>query len=229
MKGFHEVQVAPDPAAAAEIALIRIIYAADLPTPDEALRRLKNAGNAPPRSEPASPSGGGAARPVARAAEVGGGYREAAPAPAIAPAQMEGRPQARFDTFEQVVALAGKHRDVKLKVELESFVRIISYAHGRIELALADNAPPDLAGRLLQRLKEWTGENWSVTVNTEKNGATTIRDARLSQVMAHPLVEKAFATFPDAEIMAIKDIRLEEGVDAADMADDDNDDDDISE
>ena len=41
MKGLSETNAAPDPAAAAEMALIRLCFAADLPTPDEALKALK--------------------------------------------------------------------------------------------------------------------------------------------------------------------------------------------
>ncbi|WP_244937424.1 DNA polymerase III subunit gamma/tau, partial [Methylobacterium crusticola] len=41
LRAIPEVQVAARPLAAAEMALVRLIYAADLPTPDEALRQLK--------------------------------------------------------------------------------------------------------------------------------------------------------------------------------------------
>lgn len=54
LKGIGEVQSAGRPLAAAEMVLVRIAYAADLPTPDEAIRTLEdgNAGNgAPPRSQ----------------------------------------------------------------------------------------------------------------------------------------------------------------------------------
>ncbi|MGV7030313.1 DNA polymerase III subunit gamma/tau [Methylobacterium symbioticum] len=41
LKALPEVQAAPRPLAAAEMALVRLAYAADLPTPDEALRQLR--------------------------------------------------------------------------------------------------------------------------------------------------------------------------------------------
>jgi len=41
-KGLPEVQTAPKPIAAAEMVLVRIAYAADLPTPDEVIRTLTN-------------------------------------------------------------------------------------------------------------------------------------------------------------------------------------------
>ena len=112
--------------------------------------------------------------------------------------------------------LAGAKRDMKLAVELESFVHIISFEPRRIELRLNDAAPGDLVGRLLQRLRDWTGEQWIVTLNTSEDGAATLRDARYAEVMADPLVKEAFAVFPDAEILAIREPRAPDLV--ADLA-----------
>jgi len=201
MKGLGETQIAPDPAAAGEIALIRLAYAADLPTPDEALRMLKESG--------AARAGGGpspeAPPPAPRAA-----YAGEAPQPARSPAA---QPRAaaepagpRLLSFADVVALAGEKRDVKLKVELESFVHLIAFERGRIELRPADAAPRDLVSRLVQRLKEWTGETGTVTVNMNAQGEDTLRDARYAEVMADPLVKEALSVFPGAEILAIRDV-----------------------
>ncbi len=54
LKGITEAQAATRPALAAEMVLVRIAYAADLPTPDEALRALEGGG------APASTGGNGA-------------------------------------------------------------------------------------------------------------------------------------------------------------------------
>ncbi|CAM2806028.1 hypothetical protein JHFBIEKO_0054 [Methylobacterium mesophilicum] len=57
LKAIPEVQAAPRPLAAAEMAIVRLAYAADLPTPDEALRQLKAEAAAAPAEE-APPSSG---------------------------------------------------------------------------------------------------------------------------------------------------------------------------
>jgi DNA polymerase-3 subunit gamma/tau len=198
MKGLSETLAAPDPVAAGEIALIRLAFAADLPTPDEALKMLKGeAGSfsAPPPSRPQG-SGGGAsaalAEPVARTVS----------APAVAPGP-------RLEAFTDIVRLAETKRDLRLKVELESYVHLIAFEPGRIEMRLNEKAPPDLAQRLVQRLKEWTGRIWAVSVNSQGEGRETLRDARTAEVMAHPLVKKAFEVFPGAEILVIRDPKPE--------------------
>ncbi len=56
LKAIPEVQSAPRPLAAAEMAIVRLAYAADLPTPDEMLRRLRDEADAEPAgSEPSRP------------------------------------------------------------------------------------------------------------------------------------------------------------------------------
>ena len=121
----------------------------------------------------------------------------------------------RLESLLDVVRLADLKRDAKLKVELESYVHLISFEQGRIELRLNDRAPADLPNRLMQRLKDWTGRQWIVSVNAQGAGRETLRDARTLEVLAHPLVKKAMEVFPGAEIVAIRDPRAQESEHAA--------------
>jgi len=203
MKGMAETREAPDAEAAGEMAIIRMTYAADLPTPDEALRNLRNGAAA---AAPAVPPSAPLPRNPFRA--QGGGAEAVAPTPASAPvtppvtAPVRTGPE--ISSFLDIVRLAGQKKEARLKVELESYAHVVSFGDCRIEMRLEDRAPADLAGRLTQRLKEWTGRQWIVTLVPE-GGAPTLRDARTAEVMSHPFVMKAFEVFPDAEIRAIRD------------------------
>ena len=123
-------------------------------------------------------------------------------------------------SFQDVVRLAGRMRDAKLRTELESYVHLVSFSEGNIELQLAGAAPDDLVKRLTLRLKEWTGRQWFVTLSADGAGAATLRDAREQEVRAHPMVEKAMTLFPGAEITAIRE---SEATAAPDNNDEDDD------
>jgi DNA polymerase-3 subunit gamma/tau len=192
-KGMLDVRAAEKAAQAAEMLLVRIAYAADLPTPDEALKMLADgsqAGGAAP-SAPRSPGGG------ARMAS-GDGSRvsaQASPAPrAVA------QPGPRLARFEDVVALAGEKRDLKMKHALENFVRPVRIEEGRLEISLADNGPKTLPGELGLKLTEWLGRRW-VVVMSQEAGSQTVKD---------PLVEAVLARFPGAEIVNVKQRDLPE-------------------
>src|SRR6185436_19183769 len=109
LRAHEETRKAPDPAAAIEMALIRLTYAADLPGPEEALKRLQSGQSLGPGPAPGGgPSGGGGGG--------GGGAataRQLAPALAAAPAAA---PQ--LATFEDVVRMIDQRRDIGLKLDV---------------------------------------------------------------------------------------------------------------
>ncbi|HEX7775534.1 MAG TPA: DNA polymerase III subunit gamma/tau, partial [Parvibaculum sp.] len=113
--------------------------------------------------------------------------------------------------FEDVIALLGEKRDIRLKAALEAGVRLVRFETGRIEIRLLDGAPGTLASELSERLKRWTGDLWVVSLSREE-GAPTLReqaqtreDALKSEARADPLVKAALAAFPGAEIVAVRD------------------------
>ena len=210
LKALEEAATAPNAMMAAEMAIIRLTHVAELPTPEELVRRL---GDMPPASPPTG-GGGGGVRPAR------GSAASAARAPAAAPAPApvaETGPLARYARFEDVVALVRARRDVSLLVEIEAGVRLARYAPGRIEFEPAEAAAPDLAARLAQRLQLWTGVRWGVAV-VGSGGAATIAEVRAAEKgdlrarsLAHPMVQAVLAAFPGAEI---KDVRPADALDA---------------
>ena len=129
---------------------------------------------------------------------------------------------ANLAQFQDVLILIRNHRDVKLLVDVETTLRLISYSPGRIEFEPTENAPKDLAQRLGSRLQTWTGNRWAVSIGS--NGAKTIAEMRdaattaLTQIAkSHPLVQAVLIAFPKAEITEIrtaKDIATEAQIEA---------------
>ncbi|HEY1749914.1 MAG TPA: DNA polymerase III subunit gamma/tau [Caulobacteraceae bacterium] len=203
LRAYDEVRRAPDPAAAVEMALIRLAYAADLPGPEEALKALREGGEPPPA--PAGPSGGGGSR----AASGGGGAArmavQAAPAPAAA-----SEPALR--NFDDVVALIDRRRDIALKLDVEKYVRLISFRTGAISFEPAPGAPNSLSQRLSARLKEWTGQPWLVMAETG-GGAETLAELKAretesarAELLADPFVRQVMEVFPGAELTEIRQL-----------------------
>ncbi len=213
LKGIAEVADAPRPVSAAEMVLIRLAYAADLPTPDEALRRLKqdpSASSAPTPSS-ATPSGSGT-----RMVSNGGLSVAARGEPLASPAPHNAAPHAaqamKIDTFEALIALAGEKRDIGMKTALERDVRLVRFEDGRLEFSPAEGAPSDLASTLSKRLSDWTGRRWIVAVSSSA-GKPTMRETaaaqkaeKLDDVRTHPLVKAALQAFPGAEIVEVRDV-----------------------
>nr|WP_269149824.1 DNA polymerase III subunit gamma/tau [Ruegeria lacuscaerulensis] len=211
LKALEEVSAAPNAMMAAEMAVIRLTHVADLPSPEELIKRLQDT---PPPSPNDGPGGGMSAPPHAVQAPVASAYaphvRGGAGAPTAALAQDVQTALARYPTFEHVVELIRTNRDVKLLVEVENGVRLVSYQPGRIEFTPTDSAPTDLAARMGTALQRWTGNRWAVTIVANGKAATIaeIRDAAdlalKAEAEQHPLVQAVLAQFPKAKIKRIE-------------------------
>ena len=232
LKGIAEVQAAGRPVAAAEMVLVRIAYAADLPTPDEVIRSIEGNGT------PSRVQGNGGA-PTAASAPVASAPRFEAPrfeapridAPrggpraAVAPAaQPAGDPVVRraesepalppvaIGRFEDLIALAAQKRDLGVKLALERDVRLVRCEDGRLEIALEQSAARTLANDLGRKFSQWTNRRWMVVVSQDA-GQPTVKsqdDARQAElktgVRADPLVQAVLARFPGAEIVDVRKV-----------------------
>ncbi|MDF2999231.1 MAG: dnaX 2 [Xanthobacteraceae bacterium] len=212
-KGLAEVQQAAKPMQAAEMVLVRLAYAADLPTPDEALRRLKedaaNGEGAPaaPRSPPPpgpSASGGGGAR-LALATQ------NAAPRPQPAERAPEPVPAGpRLSTMADLAALASSRRDLRMKHAIENQMRPVAFEEGRIEIALMPGASPALVQELQNKVSDWTGRRWLVALSQDAGELTLAeqKDAEHASMMtgvrADPLVAAVLERFPGASIVDVR-------------------------
>ena len=223
LKGLAETRAAPAPLQAAEMVLVRLMFAADLPSPAEAVEQLRN--NPPPpggggSSYAGAPSGGGAH--AVMQTHIGGGsggpqtVMRAAPQPQPV---VQGLPLPR--TFEEVIALCTEKREVVLAANLTSMVHLVKFETGRIDFRPESNTPADLATRLSRLLSEWTGRPWLVSLSRE-TGEETLRQKgidreiqRKKDAANHPLVQAILSTFPGATIEAVRELATAEP-DAAD-------------
>jgi len=219
LKGVSEVQAAGRPLAAAEMVLVRIAYAADLPTPDEAIRALDNGGTPSPRPQGSNGGGTFASAPVASAAPAAPAPRFDAPrgstramaAPAVQPAVVsQEAPAMVIGSFTELVALAADKRDIQTKLALERDVRLVRCEDGKLEIALEPTAAKTLINDLSRKLQQWTGRPWMVVVSREPGAPTlkAVADNRKVElevgVRADPLVKAVLERFPGAEIVGVR-------------------------
>jgi DNA polymerase-3 subunit gamma/tau len=211
LKALDEVASAPNAMMAAEMAIIRLTHVADLPSPEELLRKL-NSTTPPPATTPAGGGSGGqpSGAQMVQQAQVRMAAQPNAAGQPTALAQDVDAALARFPTFDHVVELIRANRDVKLLVEIETTLRLAAYQPGRIEFTPTDNAPRDLAQRLGHRLQGWTGNRWAVTLvnDAETKTIAEVRDAKdlalRADAEAHPLMMAVLTQFPKARITNIR-------------------------
>lgn len=291
LKGLGEAREAPDSLSAVEMVLIRLGYAASLPTPGDIVRQLsatptpQPSGAAASAGSPPKAATQASSQPSATATTTGGGMPSQAgaaanrpmaqqtmpdqPAPAqargsagitmhaqqaplqataiapqsaLAPADTDimhtrtqpdpaqpapvsfhppkaagaadaGENHAAYTpaSLRELVALATRHRAIKLKTALMQDMHLVHFEPGRIEFRPTETASPKLAAELGDALQKWTGTRWIVSVGNA-TGAPTLAEQeaeaaakRRDAALRDPLVQQVLETFPGAEIIAVRD------------------------
>ena len=211
LKALEEISSAPNPMMAAEMAVIRITHVSDLPSPEELVKKLTSTHSEGEGVKKGNPGGS--------ISNTTSSNFKPTQQTETRPIKNEGNTALALDTetldlqyptFESVLEIIRKFRDMKLLIDVENSVRLSSYVPGRIEFTPTENAPKDLAQRLGQLLQNWTGFRWAITVVGNCSGETiqeqrNAKDATLKrEAKLHPFVKTVFDNFPKASIIEIK-------------------------
>lgn len=212
MKGLDEMKQAPHPLSAAEMILIRLCYASNLPSPDELIRQLKNA---PSQTQTASQNAAAPApspQPVATRGNLALAvqHREA---PAVM-AQPEAQPVVQPEDFTEVVALFQRHKEAVLYSHLYNDVRLVSFKSGFIEVLPTEHIPADFAARVGRHLSDWCGKPWRLSYASDASAsepslreqAMKARQQRLDYAASHPHIQKVMELFEGTEIIDVVEI-----------------------
>lgn len=209
LKGIGEVQSALHPAEAAEMVLVRIAYASELPSPADLVKKLLD--GAPPKSTQGGGAGGGGST-------SGGGIRSMisggvvrAVAVEAAPVVQQTQAVARLpETFLEIVALFDEHREAGLHSQLYRNVQPVRCSAGVLEIHIVGEVAGNFVNRVSQCLNQWTGQRWMVSVTDAAGEATLDEQAReierkrRERAAAHPLMQAVMLAFPDAKLAALR-------------------------
>lgn len=195
LTGLDDVRNAPDPVSAAEMAVIRLMAAASLPSPEDAARLLAGI----------PPSGGGANPKTGPGGEAPSGPHAAhTPTP-----EPEPEPVGPKD-LDALMVMIDAARDIGLKLDVERCFRPVSMKPGAIVFEPTENAPSNLGGRIAAFLQEQTGERWLVDSKPKSKGGETIaerrareHEERMDAIRRDPAMIKALTLFPGAEILTV--------------------------
>ena len=183
LKGYDEVRTAPDPLVSAQMALLRVMHAADMPDPGSLVKRLEEL----------------ASRPVPAAAPSADGSPVAAPSPAAPP----------WEALVEAVDRVGQLRTAQI---MRDWVRVAALSHGELRFSLTPGYAGDPSPEIRDGLLKATGERWLVELAPGEGGPSLreLSEARQQDEAAalrrDPLVEAAFSAFPGAELVNEEDV-----------------------
>ena len=201
LKSSSEIKNFSKPLAALEMAIIRMSYISDLPTPDEIIKKIE--GNKTESSEKKSLNS-----KVNNSITV-------TPAVSAKPIQQEKiiEENSEIDpkSFEDIIKLARLNKNIRLQYDLENNVSLVSFEKGKIELNIL-NSDEKILFALSNKLQEWTNQKWLI-VSSSAQGQKTIKEVRdddkfelHSLIKEHPIYTKAIMEFDTVEITSIEEV-----------------------
>ena len=220
LKGLSEVNIAPNPQKAAEMVVIRLIYAADLPDPADLIKKLQSA-NANQTGGASIATGAPTSAPQVQAVSPQQPQADnTAPAGNVTALATQAAPQLQtneqqtpptsISTMQDVVNVLEQNGEMVFATQLRMFVHPVKIQKQSIELRLAENAPDRLSQDLSLKMKAATGKRWVVTVSNQQGEPTLaqLADKATDDLRAHameqPLVKNIMQLFPDAKLKEIK-------------------------
>ena len=237
LKGLEETRIAPSPIQAAEMILIRLAYAAEMPSPGDLIKKLKSGLNGPAAGNngPAGGGNGGGGGPRMQVVNGGGNAARAiSNQHAPAPQQADQPVYAKMpESLEDVVALLSADRETTgLAIQVKNYLHLVKFEKGRIDFRPARGANADLSSQLIKALNGLTGQRWIVSVSEREQGAATLKEQELEELEQRkadasldPLVKAVLEGFPSSKIVAVhlpvnQTPELAEGDDSGSVYDD---------
>ncbi|MEN3749755.1 DNA polymerase III subunit gamma/tau [Sphingomonas sp. HF-S3] len=188
LRGHDEVARAVLPIEAAEMALLRVVHASQLPDPGDLARQIASG------SISVNVTGAPAAPPAAGEAPAA----SAAPEGAVA-----GLPR----DLAELAEFLETNRRYQLAEQVRHLLRPIRFEGTEVEFSSSRPLPQDFVRELSAALREITGINWKLLTGSDTGGQTLrereadLANAERDAVLRSPLVAAAMQAFPDAELL----------------------------
>ena len=194
LKGYDEVKTAPDPLVSAQMALLRLIHAANAPDPGSLVKRMEELAKGIPAASADSPA-------PASASDSGN-----SPEARTRPASLA-RPD--FASLVAKVEDAGEYIAASI---MRLQLRVVSLEDGALTFARAPEFRDKIETELRGALAKATGRSWVLTEVEDPAAPPSMAEAAQAEAAAlrdameaHPLMQAARAAFPQAELLDEKE------------------------
>jgi len=202
LKATNEIKNFSKPLSALEMAVIRMCYISDLPTPDEIIKKIESKDISPAEKKTLKSNSKPSVSMISGSSE-----KKELDQSLIEEVLTKIIPK----DFHEIIRLARIHKDVKMQYELENNVSLVSFEKEKIEINILKGSE-SIASDLSKKLFEWTEKKWIVLVSSSQ-GEKTINQEReesdlliRSNIEKHPIYKATVEEFKNTSIKLIEEI-----------------------
>ena len=216
LKGIEELNFMPNPFLSFQMLLIRLAHLKNMPDPQSLLQ--DNNFDTEIDSEDTESSSAAQVESVISKTQIKNTIQEKKEAPKVKPEilneikeEKNQSDNAVIKSFQDLIDLANKHKEIELKFDLERNVRIVRFEQGKIDISFNENLSKDFIKNISLKLNEWTGKRWIISLSKDQ-GETTVFDKKnkikaelLEKMKQSDSYKKILEAFPDAELVDVKE------------------------
>ena len=212
LKGIEELNFMPNPFLSFQMLLIRLAHLKNMPDPQSIMQNSdfdddeEDKEKTENTSEIIKPEG------LISKTQIKNTIQEKKELPKIKPEILnEINTNNSIQSFQDLLDLTNKHKEIELKFDLERNVRLVKFEQGKIDISFNENLSKDFIKNISNKLNEWTGKRWIISLSKDE-GETTVYEKKnhqkielLEQMKQSEIYKKIMATFPDIELIDVKE------------------------
>ena len=211
LKGIEELNFMPNPFLSFQMLLIRLAHLKNMPDPQSIMQHPDFDEE---EDDEKIENTSGIIKPEALVSktQIKNTIQEKKELPKIKPEILNKiNTNNSIQSFQDLLDLTNKHKEIELKFDLERNVRLVKFEQGKIDISFNENLSKDFIKNLSNKLNEWTGKRWIISLSKDE-GETTVYDKKnklkaelLEQMKQSEIYKKIITTFPDIELIDVKD------------------------
>ena len=189
LKASEEIKNSFNPDSALEMVVIRMAYVSDLPTPEEIIKSIDSNDKGKKKNI----------------------TKQSTKEESLSHKNENKTSSSRIHSFEDIIEVAGKNKNLILKKFLQEDVRLVSFEIGHIDINV-ESGNEDIIKDLIAKLYEWTDQRWIINVSMKKGDDTIIekqkqkQDDIITELSNSDEMKKVLEAFPDSEITSVNKI-----------------------
>ncbi|MED5253853.1 MAG: DNA polymerase III subunit gamma/tau [Pseudomonadota bacterium] len=189
LKASEEIKNSFNPDSALEMVVIRMAYVSDLPTPEEIIKNIDSNDKSKKKNI----------------------TKQSTKEESLSHKNENKTSSSRIHSFEDIIEVAGKNKNLILKKFLQEDVRLVSFEIGHIDINV-ESGNEDIIKDLIAKLYEWTDQRWIINVSMKKGDDTIIekqkqkQDNIITELSNSDEMKKVLEAFPDSEITSVNKI-----------------------
>ena len=189
LKASEEIKNSFNPDSALEMVVIRMAYVSDLPTPEEIIKNIDS-------------------NDISKKKNI---TKQSTKEESLSQKNENKTSSSRIHSFEDIIEVAGKNKNLILKKFLQEDVRLVSFEIGHIDINV-ESGNEDIIKDLIAKLYEWTDQRWIINVSMKKGDDTIIekqkqkQDDIITELSNSDEMKKVLEAFPDSEITSVNKI-----------------------